>query len=165
MEKSKYKNELGTINSDRNTEIGNFLIEQNKKGIFEMTEHISDFEEQKAEKLLTDFLLWYKSKQAVNTFDECKDSYVIGEYYKSVGFLLEQRFEVVNEDVATIKSDNSKVIAALQAKLEKAKELLREARDWMKEEASIKMRNGANRDVVDSYDDKAYKLTKFLEAK
>ena len=53
----------------------------------------------------------------------------------------------------------------LQAELEKAKELLREARDWMKEEASIKMRNGANRDVVDSYDDKAYKLTKFLEAK
>ncbi len=55
--------------------------------------------------------------------------------------------------------------ATLQAELEKAKELLREARDWMKEEASIKMRNGANRDVVDSYDDKAYKLTKFLEAK
>ena len=53
----------------------------------------------------------------------------------------------------------------LQAELEKAKELLREARDWMKEEASIKMRNGANRDVVDSYDDKAYKLTTFLEAK
>ena len=86
MEKSKYKNELGTINSDRNIEIGNFLIEQNKKGIFEMTDHISDFEEKKAEKLLTDFLLWYKSKQAVNTFDECKDSYVISEYYKSVGF-------------------------------------------------------------------------------
>ena len=84
---------------------------------------------------------------------------------RSIAELLEQRFEVVNEDVATIKSDNSKVIAALQAKLEKAKELLREARDWMKEEASIKMRNGANRDVVDSYDDKAYKLTKFLEAK
>ncbi len=84
---------------------------------------------------------------------------------RSIVELLEQRFEVVNEDVATIKSDNSKVIAALQAKLEKAKELLREARDWMKEEASIKMRNGANRDVVDSYDDKAYKLTKFLEAK
>ena len=55
--------------------------------------------------------------------------------------------------------------ATLQAELEKAKELLREARDWMKEEAGIKMRNGANRDVVDSYDDKAYKLTKFLEAK
>ena len=84
---------------------------------------------------------------------------------RSIAELLEQRFEVVNEDVATIKSDNSKVIAALQAKLEKAKELLREARDWMKEEASIKMRNGANRDVVDSYDDKAYKLTTFLEAK
>ena len=84
---------------------------------------------------------------------------------RSIAELLEQRFEVVNEDVATIKSDNSKVIAALQAKLEKAKELLREARGWMKEEASIKMRNGANRDVVDSYDDKAYKLTKFLEAK
>ena len=65
----------------------------------------------------------------------------------------------------TPKEKAEPIIATLQAKLEKAKELLREARDWMKEEASIKMRNGANRDVVDSYDDKAYKLTKFLEAK
>ena len=86
--------------------------------------------------------------------------YVLQEYKQ---WLIDKG--LVNESAVTIKSDNSKVIAALQAKLEKAKELLREARGWMKEEASIKMRNGANRDVVDSYDDKAYKLTKFLEAK
>jgi hypothetical protein len=29
------------------------------------------------------FLSWYRTKQAVNTFNECKDSYVIEEFLKS----------------------------------------------------------------------------------
>ena len=94
------------------------------------------------------------------------NSKLVGEQFKERDFITGFACGyLVCQGEPTIKSDNSKVIATLQAELEKAKELLREARDWMKEEASIKMRNGANRDVVDSYDDKAYKLTKFLEAK
>lgn len=84
VKKSKYKNEFGTLRSDRNIEIHNFLTEQNKKGITELSCNISDFSEIQEQKTLESFLSWYKSKQAVNTFDNCKDSYVIEEYFKDV---------------------------------------------------------------------------------
>ena len=80
--KSNYKNELGTISSERNIKISNFITEQNKKGIFETTDHISDFEEQESEIMLNKFLSWYKAKQSINTFNECSNSYIISEFKK-----------------------------------------------------------------------------------
>lgn len=68
------------------------------------------------------------------------------------------RKDAIIDIAANIGKDKEKA----QAELENAMKLLIEARDWLKEEASIKMRNGANRYVVDSYDDKAYKLTNFI---
>jgi hypothetical protein len=47
MKNDKYKNEHGTLNSDRSIEISQFIIECNKKGVFEMTEIISAFAESK----------------------------------------------------------------------------------------------------------------------
>lgn len=42
---------------------------------------------------------------------------------RSIAELLEQRFEVVNEDVATIKSDNSKINIALLEEVERLRKI------------------------------------------
>jgi len=44
---SKYKNELGTINSDRGIEIHNFIMKENANNIYEVSCYISDFAELK----------------------------------------------------------------------------------------------------------------------
>jgi len=46
---SKYKNELGTLNPDRLLQIHKFYDAQKEKGIYELSEHISDFAEQECE--------------------------------------------------------------------------------------------------------------------
>ncbi len=43
---SKYKNELGTLNSERLLEIHNFAIAEHKKGNYELYQLVSDFAEQ-----------------------------------------------------------------------------------------------------------------------
>lgn len=47
MEKSKYKNEEGTLLQERHMEVSAFIIKQQEKGIYEMSSHISDFAESK----------------------------------------------------------------------------------------------------------------------
>jgi len=46
---SKYKNELGKLNSDRLLEIHNFATTEHKKGNYELYQLVSDFAEQQSE--------------------------------------------------------------------------------------------------------------------
>jgi hypothetical protein len=46
---SKYKNELGTLNSERLLEIHNFATSEHKKGNYELYQLVSDFAEQQCE--------------------------------------------------------------------------------------------------------------------
>lgn len=70
---------------------------------------------------------------------------------------IEDHSVIWSEDNETIKSDNKKVIATLQAELEKAKELLKDAPDV----DDFK----TYEQFIDAYDVWDYKRVTFLEAK
>jgi hypothetical protein len=66
---SNYKNELGTISAERLIEITTFINGQQDNGIYEMSEHISDFAEKKEKEMA----LRFSKFCAVNNFDPVVD--------------------------------------------------------------------------------------------
>lgn len=67
--------------------------------------------------------------------------------------------DVIGEVVFGYSNDK---IKSLSKELEQQRVIIQKATDWFKEDATIAMRNGANRDVVDALDDRANQLNEFL---
>jgi len=85
---SKYKNEFGTLNSDRLIAIHKFLDEQKEKGIYELSEHISDFAEQECEDYKTSLAVASRliNKLQTTTGDDrdCEELKKENEYHKGL---------------------------------------------------------------------------------
>jgi len=98
---SKYYNELGTLNSARSIEISQFIIEQNKNGIFEMAEIISNFAESKEQGHEWDFSVynpkkWFFRESDMKALDK---QHSLGEisYGKMVELINQKAFDFLKE--------------------------------------------------------------------